>query len=236
MTKRALETEVGCDRDPSVGCKTDVRYRRSSALIGGFLFAFAAAPAGGARAAGEEPARGLASIRVPEGFAVELAAPAGVVDYPMLAVFDDRGRLFVTESIGKDKNGKEMAAERECIVRLIEDRDGDGFFEANEIFAGELSLPMGALWHRGSLYVAAPPDFVRLDDKDGDGVSESREVILTGWNVLNTASLHGPFLARRSRGSPRASGAAGPTGRGSSASAAAGSIIPSNLFSPAPER
>jgi putative membrane-bound dehydrogenase-like protein len=76
----------------------------------------------------------------------------------------------------------------------LEDLNGDGIYEQSKVFADRLSLPMGALWYRGSLYVASPPDFLRLDDTDGDGVSDRREVILTGWNVRNTASLHGPFL------------------------------------------
>jgi len=43
--------------------------------------------------------------------------------------------------------------------------------------------------------VAAPPDLIRFDDTDGDGVAEHREIIVHGWNLSsNAASLHGPFL------------------------------------------
>src|SRR5262249_21116298 len=41
---------------------------------------------------------GLASIHVPDGFEVTLAAKPGLVTYPMFIAFDDRGRLFVCES------------------------------------------------------------------------------------------------------------------------------------------
>jgi putative membrane-bound dehydrogenase-like protein len=143
---------------------------------------------------GEQAVSGLAGIHVPPGFTVEQVAGPGQVSYPMLAVLDDRGRLFVTESSGKNISGEAMAKNPECRIRLLEDLDGDGIYERSKIFAEKLTLPMGALWYRGSLYVASPPDFLRLDDADGDGVSERREVILTGWNVHNTASLHGPFL------------------------------------------
>jgi glucose/arabinose dehydrogenase len=87
-----------------------------------------------------------------------------------------------------------MAEVPECRISVLEDTDGDGRYDRSKVFADNLSLPMGVLWRGQSLYVASPPDFLRLDDKDNDGVSESREVILTGWNVLNTASLHGPFF------------------------------------------
>ncbi len=136
----------------------------------------------------------LASLTVPDGFEVTLAATSELIPYGMCMAFDEQGRLYVTESSAKNLTGEEMAKNPECRVRRLEDRDGDGVYDESKIFAEKLSLPMGALWHQGALYVATPPDFVRLDDKDGDGVSESREVILTGWNVKNTASLHGPFM------------------------------------------
>ncbi|MFP6598032.1 MAG: PVC-type heme-binding CxxCH protein, partial [Candidatus Hydrogenedentota bacterium] len=136
----------------------------------------------------------LNSLTVPEGFTVELAASSDFTSYPMFMAFDDQGRLFIAESTGKDLSGKEMAAEPECQILRLEDTDGDGVYDTRTIFATELSLPMGVLWHQGSLFVASPPDFLRFDDNDGDGISDHREVILTGWNVFNTASLHGPFL------------------------------------------
>ncbi len=141
-----------------------------------------------------ESPTGLSAIRVPDGFVVEQAAPADLVSYPMCAAFDERGRLFVAESSGMNVNGEAMAKNPECRIRLLEDTDGDGVFDRASVFADKLSLPMGVQWYRGSLYVASAPDFVRLDDTDGDGVADRREVILTGWNVKNTASLHGPFL------------------------------------------
>ncbi|MBI3735398.1 dehydrogenase, partial [Candidatus Sumerlaeota bacterium] len=141
-----------------------------------------------------EPADTLSSLRVPDGFEISRVATGDQIPFGMCMAFDETGRLFVTESTGKNLSGQEMAEHPECRVRLLEDTDGDGVFDKSKIFADKLSLPMGAQWYLGSLYVAAPPDFVRLDDADGDGVSEHREIIHHGWNVKNTASLHGPFL------------------------------------------
>ena len=136
----------------------------------------------------------LKSLKVPVGFVVESAAMSGLVDYPMFITFDPAGHLFVAESTGKDLSGKEMAAAPECLILRLDDTDGDGVFDRRNIFANQLSLPMGVLWHQDALYVASPPDLLRFEDADGDGNSDTREVLLTGWNVLNTASLHGPFL------------------------------------------
>ncbi|SVD91911.1 uncharacterized protein METZ01_LOCUS444765, partial [marine metagenome] len=53
---------------------------------------------------------------------------------------------------------------------------------------------MGLLCWRGSVYTASPPDVLRLRDTDGDGKTDAREVLASGWHVRGTASLHGPFL------------------------------------------
>jgi putative membrane-bound dehydrogenase-like protein len=135
----------------------------------------------------------LATLSVPKGFTVELAAGPDLSSYPMFMEFDEQGRMYIAESTGKDLSGQEMAAAPECVILRLEDTNDDGVFDTRSVFADELSLPMGVLWHQGSLYVASPPDFVRFKDNDGDGVAEEREVLLTGWNVFNTASLHGPF-------------------------------------------
>jgi putative membrane-bound dehydrogenase-like protein len=136
----------------------------------------------------------LASFSVPPGYTVSHAASSKLTAYPMFMAFDDRGRLFIAESSGKDLSGKEMAAEPECMILRLDDVDGDGVYDRRTVFADSLSLPMGVLWHRDALYVSSPPDLVRFEDRDDDGVADTREVLLSGWNVLNTASLHGPFL------------------------------------------
>jgi len=138
---------------------------------------------------------GLEAIHVPAGFKVEKVAGANLLSYPMLGTFDDRGRLFLCESSGNTLTTPEMAAKPDYIVRMLEDTDGDGVFDRSKVFADKLTLPAGAVWYRGSLYVAAPPDLIRFDDTDGDGVADHREVIVTGWHLSsNAASLHGPFL------------------------------------------
>lgn len=143
--------------------------------------------------AAEERPTGLDALSVPEGFSIEIAATADLTSYPMFMTFDERGRMFVAESSGKDLSGKEMVQAPECLILLLEDTDSDGRFDSRKVFADTLSLPMGVLWHQGALYVASPPEFIRFTDTDNDGVADSREVLLSGWNIFNTASLHGPF-------------------------------------------
>jgi len=135
------------------------------------------------------------SIQVPDGFEVEVAAGPDLVNYPMFIAYDDRGRLFVCESAGRNISDEDMQAKPEMRIRLLEDSNGDGVFDRGKIFADKISMTMGALWYRGSLYVGAPPDFLRFDDTNLDGVADHREVIMTGWPLhSNGTTLHGPFL------------------------------------------
>jgi putative membrane-bound dehydrogenase-like protein len=136
----------------------------------------------------------LDSLCVPEGFSVSVAAGPELSAYPMYLAFDPWGNLYVAESSGKNVKGKDMPAAPECSILRLQDVDGDGTYDTRTVFADRLSLPMGVLWYRGSVYTASPPDFLRLEDTNGDGVADMREVLLSGWNILNTASLHGPFL------------------------------------------
>src|SRR5262249_40266046 len=66
--------------------------------------------------------RGLKSIHVPEGFEVTPAAKPGLVTYPMFFTFDDRGRLFVCESAGRNIGDQEMMDRQpEMRISMLED-------------------------------------------------------------------------------------------------------------------
>ncbi|MEJ7637222.1 MAG: PVC-type heme-binding CxxCH protein [Singulisphaera sp.] len=156
-----------------------------STLWLGFLLVASAWPA---RVWGVEP---TTVPRVPDGFTIERVAGEPDVKFPMFAAFDDRGRLFVAESSGLDLYAEIAAGTRKCRIRLLEDRDGDGRFEASQVFADGLVFPMGLAWRDGRLYVADPPDLVVLEDTDDDGRADRRGAILSGFGHTDNGSLHG---------------------------------------------
>src|SRR5207244_2920398 len=123
------------------------------------------------------------------------AAGLPLVDRPIVADFDEQGRLYVAESSGSnDKVEKQLQEKPHRILRL-EDTDGDGRFDKRTVFADRMMFPEGTLWFDGSLYVSAPPSIWKLTDTDGDGVADRREEWFQGKTLTHCANdLHGPYL------------------------------------------
>ena len=136
-------------------------------------------------------------IEVPEGFVVEVAAGPDLVDFPMFAVPDETGRLFVFESIGNVYDKTEDAINNpQFRINLLRDLDGDGAYDKSTIFADKVGFPQGGVFIKGSLYASSAPDLLKFTDTDSDGVADKREVILSGWVLnVNANSLIGPFMA-----------------------------------------
>ncbi len=129
-------------------------------------------------------------LHVPPDFSIErVSGPE--VRFPMFAALDDRRRLYVTESSGKDLYAELQKSVRDCRIRRLEDRDGDERYETSLIFAEGLVPSMGLAWRGGKLYVADPPDLITLEDTDGDGRADKRTVILSGFGHSDNGSLHG---------------------------------------------
>ncbi len=134
------------------------------------------------------------TFRVPEGFVVERVAGPPLVDRPIVADFDERGRLYVADSSGSNADVKRQAVDRPHRIVRLEDSDGDGTFDRSTVFADRMMFPEGAMWLDGSLYVAAPPSIWKLTDADGDGVAETRVEWFRGKTLTGCANdLHGPY-------------------------------------------
>jgi putative membrane-bound dehydrogenase-like protein len=160
----------------------------AAALAGGWLLFLGAGPR---RAAADKPL----PFRVPAGFIVEKVAGAPLVEHPVMACFDERGRLFVAETAGKNLPFTELVKDPPNRIRLLEDTRGSGGFDKSTVFADRMTFPMGVLWHDGALYAASAPSLWRLEDTRGRGVADRRQELVTRFGSSgNGADIHGPFL------------------------------------------
>ena len=66
---------------------------------------------------------------VPSGFEVELVAGPPLVNRPIVADFDEQGRLYVADSSGSNDNVEKQLAEKPHRIVRLEDNDGDGRFD-----------------------------------------------------------------------------------------------------------
>jgi putative membrane-bound dehydrogenase-like protein len=125
-------------------------------------------------------------MTVPEGFRVEIVASEPDLVNPVAMTFDERGRIWVTESLEYPRKEPGPGRDR---IKVIEDTDGDGKADRFSIFAEGLNIPSGIAVGHGGVWVANSPDILFLQDTDGDGKADRREVIVTGFGRFDTHEL-----------------------------------------------
>jgi putative membrane-bound dehydrogenase-like protein len=142
----------------------------------------------------DRPSNSSRALTVPPGFEIEQVAGPPLVDRPIVAAFDEAGRLYVADSSGSNAPVKTQLTERPHRIVRLEDTNGDGRFDRSGVFADQMMLPEGTMWLDGSLYVAAPPSIWKLTDTDNDGIAEQREEWFNGVTLTGCANdLHGPY-------------------------------------------
>jgi putative membrane-bound dehydrogenase-like protein len=132
------------------------------------------------------PQQAIARMRVADGFQVKLFAAEPELVNPVAMTFDDRGRVWVTESLEYPRASAGTGRDR---VKILEDTDGDGRADSIKVFAEGLNIPSGIALGYGGVFVANAPDLVFLKDTDRDDKADTREVLLTGFGRTDTHEL-----------------------------------------------
>ena len=86
------------------------------------------------------------------------------------------------------KNAEVEYTKHDDRIRLLLDNDGDGKADKNSIFAKhfnqiEMGTGAGVLSFRDKVYYTCIPDVWMIEDTNGDGVSEKRKSLHTGYGV-----------------------------------------------------
>jgi putative heme-binding domain-containing protein len=132
------------------------------------------------------PEEAIEAMVVPPGFAVELVAAEPQVVNPIAMAFDDRGRIYVTESLEYPRKQPGPGRDR---VKVLEDTDGDGKADRVTVFADGLNIPTGVAVGHGGVWVLNAPDLLLLRDADGDGRADTKEVVVTGFGRADAHEL-----------------------------------------------
>ena len=122
------------------------------------------------------PHEAASKMTVPDGFHVDVVASEPQIVNPIAMTFDDRGRIWITESV---EYPRKAAGPGRDTVKLIEGVDDNGHATKVTVFASGFNIPTGVAVGYGGVWVLNSPDLLFLREKDGKEIS--REVVLTGF-------------------------------------------------------
>ena len=131
------------------------------------------------------PEESMKHTQVPVGFKLELFASEPDIVNPIYFQWDERGRLWVVETVDypnelvDGRSGKDR-------IKICEDTNGDGKADKFTIFADGLNIPTSLTFARGGVIVAHAPDMLFLKDTNGDNQADIREVLITGFGLNDT--------------------------------------------------
>ncbi|MGB5272434.1 MAG: PVC-type heme-binding CxxCH protein [Flavobacteriaceae bacterium] len=125
-------------------------------------------------------------MQVPAGFDLELFASEPDITKPIAMNWDEKGRLWVIETIDYPNTVFEDKSTGDDRIKICEDTDGDGKADKFTIFADKLNIPTSFAFSNGGIIVSQAPYFLFLKDTDGDDKADVKEVIIDGWGVFDT--------------------------------------------------
>lgn len=140
----------------------------------------------------------LKSFTVPAGFVVELAASEPELPKPVTVSWDDSGRMWSATLLEYPVDGNEEPGRAESLYKNA-GRDRVVVFDPPQpggagqtvlgkarVFAEGLAIPTGLLPYKNGVIVSHGPEVVFLSDTDGDGRSDRRETLLSGFGVQDS--------------------------------------------------
>jgi putative heme-binding domain-containing protein len=133
---------------------------------------------------------------LPPGFEAQLVAAEPDIQKPMNLAFDDRGRLWVTDSVeypfpvARNKKGRDT-------VKVLEDFGPDGKAGKITTFADGLNIPIGVLplpfTGQQEALVHSIPNIWKVSDTTGRAKADQRAVFLGPYQFRDTHGMTSAF-------------------------------------------
>jgi uncharacterized protein len=127
-------------------------------------------------------------IQVPAEFTLDLYATEPDIVKPITFAFDERGRMWIAETVDypNEALGGNPGDDR---IRILEDTNGDGKADKFTVFADHLNIPTSLVFANGGVIVAQPPHILFLKDTNGDDKADERKILSTGWGQRDTHAV-----------------------------------------------
>ncbi len=123
------------------------------------------------------------TMKLPDGFSVQVIASEPDVVQPVAYTTDDRGRLWVLENTNYPK----CPGEPKDRILIFEDTHGDGKFDKKTVFYDKMTFATGLQVGFGGVWVGAPPALLFIPVKPGDDKPAGEpQVVLDGWGNEDT--------------------------------------------------
>jgi putative heme-binding domain-containing protein len=132
------------------------------------------------------PADAIKRMKVPAGFSVELVAAEPTIVNPVAMTFDERGRIWITESLEYPRRSAGVGRDR---IKVLESTRGDGKYDRVTVFAEGLNIPSGIAVGHGGVWVANSPDILFYKIGPDGKAAGKPKVVVTGFGRTDTHEL-----------------------------------------------
>ncbi len=132
------------------------------------------------------PAEAMKKMTLPPGFHVELVAAEPDIVNPVAMTFDERGRIWITESLEYPRQSAGPGRDR---IKVLESTKGDGRYDKITVFAEGLNIPSGIAVGHGGVWVANSPDILFYREGPDGKAAGKPEVVVTGFGRHDTHEL-----------------------------------------------
>lgn len=144
-------------------------------------------------------------LEVHPEFDISLVASEPLINKPMNIDWDEKGRLWVTETpeypnglrhanvdawkdSGSLKPGKYDRKPQDR-VSILSDTNGDGIMDKKTVFADEIELATSSAFYQNGILVSAAPDIWFFEDTNGDDKADKRTKLYTNLGTRDTHAV-----------------------------------------------
>jgi putative heme-binding domain-containing protein len=131
-------------------------------------------------------------FHLPPGFAIELVAAEPDIRKPINMNFDDRGRLWVTQSVEYPFPAPRDRKARD-VIKILDNTHRDGKADKVTTFADGLSIPIGVLPFQDGALVYSIPNIYHVWASNGSDHADKREVAYSQFGFADTHGMASSF-------------------------------------------